>query len=159
MESYLNSCLDFAKKCSINNVFCILRLWNVGGLENENQKILDTIASRFTDNWQKTERGYRIADRVFIEWDSHFHWPDLNNDIYEENRYCLGAKDQIGILADGTVVPCCLDSDGIINLGNIFDADFEDIYNSERYQKIITQFRQRKACEELCKHCGYSKRF
>lgn len=159
IHSYISSCLNFAKKCSEKKVFCILRLWNQGGLENENENIINMIKEEFGGEWIKTERGFRIADRVFIEWDKYFEWPDLKNGICNQSCYCLGAKDQVGILTDGTVVPCCLDSDGVVNLGNIFKQDFIEIYNSKRYQRIINEFNKRRASEELCVHCGYAQRF
>ncbi len=159
MESYISSCLDFAQKCSEQKIFCVLRLWNLGGLENENGKILNDIKNKFANEWLETDKGYRIADRVFLEWDKYFEWPDVNNKICNQSCYCLGAKDQVGILADGTVVPCCLDSEGVVNLGNIFKQPFIDIYNSQRYKTIIKEFEKRKAAENLCRHCGYAQRF
>lgn len=159
MESYILSCLNFAKKCGENGIFCVLRLWNRGGLENDNGEIIRIIRSFFGSQWTETRKGYRIADRVFLEWDNYFEWPDVNNSIFNESCYCLGVKDQIGILADGRVVPCCLDSEGVVTLGNIFTEDFHEIYNSKRCKEILKGFEKRVATEELCKHCGYAERF
>ena len=82
-----------------------------------------------------------------------------NAEIRGNKYFCYGLKDQFGILADGTVVPCCLDSDGIINLGNIFHEDIESILNSQRAQDIADGFKCGKATEDLCKKCGYAQRF
>ena len=159
IDSYILSCLDFAKKCSKNNIFCVLRLWNLGGLDEENNHIMSIIKREFPEPWVSTRKGYRIANMMFIEWDDYFEWPDINNNIYHENCSCLGVSDQIGILCDGTVVPCCLDSEGVVNLGNIFNSSFEAIYNSERTRNIINGFKKRHAVEQLCRHCGYCTRF
>ena len=72
---------------------------------------------------------------------------------------CHGLGDHFGILCDGTVVPCCLDSDGMISLGNIFQEELSDILSSPRAKAIADGFRQRKAVESLCRRCGYATRF
>ena len=83
----------------------------------------------------------------------------INNEIFSEYGTCKGAKRQLAILVDGTVVPCCLDNDGIINLGNIFKSSIEDILNSDRYKNIVNGFNNNKLVEDLCKKCGYRNRF
>ena len=79
--------------------------------------------------------------------------------IINEFGTCYGLRRQLGILVDGTVVPCCLDQDGIINLGNIFNEDLENIVSSDRAKEIVTNFRNNKLKEDLCKRCGYIKKF
>ena len=80
-----------------------------------------------------------------------FSWPDSNISLISQDIFCYGLRDQIGILVDGTVVPCCLDSEGSINLGNIFEEDLQSIIESERAKKIYDGFSRRKAVEDLCK--------
>ena len=63
------------------------------------------------------------------------------------------------MLADGTVVPCCLDHEGDIALGNIFEGSMEEILASERASAIYEGFRDHRATEELCRKCGYARRF
>ena len=88
-----------------------------------------------------------------------FNWPDINIDIISERGTCLGLKKQIAILVDGTIVPCCLDNEGNINLGNIFRDNFNDVINSKRSRNIINGFNNNKIVEDLCKRCGYRTRF
>lgn len=83
----------------------------------------------------------------------------MDNKYYNDFGHCYGLKTHIGILSDGSVVPCCLDSSGIVNLGNIFVEDIEYILSSERVQNIITFFNSNKATEELCKHCSFKEKF
>lgn len=71
----------------------------------------------------------------------------------------LWLRNQVAILVDGTVVPCCLDGEGIISLGNINEIDFSKIIDSERANNILDGFSRREAVEELCKKCGYRKKF
>lgn len=102
----------------------------------------------------------KILDRLHINIASEFDWPDLSGSYYEEKGTCLGLKSHVAILCDGTVVPCCLDGNGIIALGNVLDTDFSRIINSERAARITKEFSShRKACEELCRHCSYKERF
>ena len=77
------------------------------------------------------------------------------NNYYNEFGKCLGLRDHIGILSDGTIIPCCLDSRGVINLGNIYKDNIDDIYNSKRVNDMINNFRNNKKCEELCRHCSF----
>ena len=81
------------------------------------------------------------------------------NKYYNEMGYGYGLKDQLGILVDGTIVICCLDGEGITNLGNIFTDDLNTILNSERVERIIKGFQNRKVVEELCKHCSFKDKF
>lgn len=87
-----------------------------------------------------------------------FKWPSLQVEELGERVFCYGLRDQVGILVDGTVVPCCLDSDGSIALGNIFDNTLEEILSSKRAIDIYNGFSGRKAVEELCKKCGFINR-
>lgn len=102
----------------------------------------------------------KVLDRLHINIASEFDWPDLANPYYEEKGTCQGLKSHLAILCDGTIVPCCLDGNGVISLGNVLESPFCDIINSERASTIYREFNMhRKACEELCKHCSYKERF
>ncbi|MBQ6119768.1 MAG: SPASM domain-containing protein, partial [Clostridia bacterium] len=93
-----------------------------------------------------------------LEYGEKFDWPDLT--APERNaRFCMGLRDQIGVLWEGTVVPCCLDAEGAIPLGNIFTDDLSDILTSPRAKAIYDGFSQGRAVEPLCRRCGYAERF
>lgn len=77
----------------------------------------------------------------------------------KERAFCRGLRDQIAILVDGTLVPCCLDNDGEINLGNIFESELDEILVSERARNIYNGFSEGKTIEPLCRKCSYRKRF
>lgn len=104
-------------------------------------------------------RGIKLTDRVYISRDYEFTWPSLMEEEDEGKGFCYGLRSHAGILSDGTVIPCCLDGDGIINLGNIKENSFYEIINSPRAKAIYEGFSNRKAVEELCKKCGYRKKF
>lgn len=94
-----------------------------------------------------------------MEHGERFDWPDLTATDYGDCGFCYGLKDQFGVLCDGTVVPCCLDSDGVLALGNLFASPLEEILNSPRASAMREGFARRKAVEPLCRRCGYAQRF
>ena len=104
----------------------------------------------------KNEKNIKINPHIYVDKDNEFIWPSINN--HKSCGYCHALKTHIGILVDGTVVPCCLDSDGIINLGNIFTNTLEEIINSPKYQKLKKSFQDRNPSEELCKSCTFKER-
>ena len=159
---YLKKCVAFAKKAAESGCFVALRLWNLG-TDADNSHILEFLHQSFPKEWYNRRGGssQRIADRIFLEWGEHFEWPDpsLPECDLKADRFCHGLRDQIGILVDGTVVPCCLDSDGNIFLGNLFESTLEEILNSPRAKAIYDGFSRRRAVEPLCRRCGYASRF
>ena len=142
-----------------NKKIVVLRLWNNGGKDSMNDEILNVLENYFEKPWVEERNGTRIGEKIYIQFGDKFAWPTLENNIINENVFCYGLRDQIGILADGTVVPCCLDNNGEINLGNIFEKDLEEIINSPKAQKIYNGFSNRTAQEELCKRCSFVRKF
>ena len=96
----------------------------------------------------------KLGNNLYLNKDYEFIWPSFNNSL-DNDGFCYGLKTHIGILSDGTVVPCCLDSEGIVNLGNIFLEDLETILTKERTKKIINGFKNNKRIESLCRHCSF----
>lgn len=151
IDDYLSNIFNCASRLS-NTIFSY-RIW----LDSDySTYILDSIS-----NFYKVSFDYssfdkvKIFDNVFFSQFHEFIWPDLNNDYYSEKGKCYGLIDHIGILCDGTIVPCCLDSLGSISLGNIFSSDLDVILKSDRVIKMINGFKKGVKCEELCKHCSF----
>ena len=113
----------------------------------------------FPGDWVQERHGIRIAHRTYLEYGDKFDWPDLAAPENEGTSFCYGLRDQIGVLCDGTVVPCCLDHEGDIPLGNLHHQTMEEILESPRARAIYEGFSQGKAAEELCRRCGYAQRF
>ncbi len=168
LQEYIADVTDFVKEASQKGVICELRLWNgeSDGIEannNLNSHILKMIERAINIDFSlqaAMEQGnnIKLQDKLFLQFAQKFEWPDMDREIIDEGVFCYGLRDQFGILVDGTVVPCCLDNEGNISLGNIFAESLEQILNSERSQKIYNGFTARTAVEELCKKCGYAKR-
>ena len=157
-EDYLSGCFTFGKAAEGKKLIAY-RLWNQGGQDEKNEEILDTMAKFFPEPWAQERRGTRIGERVYLEYGDKFDWPDLSAADGGEGVFCHGLRDQLGILCDGTVVPCCLDHEGDIALGNLFTQSMEEILESPRAKAIYDGFSHRKAAEELCRKCGYARRF
>lgn len=161
-DGYLVSCVDFAKKVALRGCFVALRLWNLG-TDTDNSQVLDFLHKSFPGEWESRRGGasQRLSTKIFLEWGEHFEWPDpsLPECDPDSDLFCYGIREQIGILADGTVVPCCLDSDGNIPLGNLFESSLESILSAERAKSIYDGFSHRRGVESLCRKCGYAKRF
>jgi len=157
-EEYLHQCFAFGKAAE-GKVLISYRLWNSGGAEALNAQILSTLAQYFPGNWVQERRGTRIGERVYLEHGDKFDWPDLTAADGGEQVFCYGLRDQLGVLCDGTVVPCCLDHEGDISLGNLFEQEMSDILKTPRAKAIYEGFSNRKAAEPLCRRCGYARRF
>lgn len=170
-EEYINNILAFIKEARSNSdLITSMRLWNleensVSNYERKrNNEILEIIEREFNLPYKIQEmvqpgRGIKIADKVYLNQEYLFQWPDLSQDEDNGLGFCYGLRNQVAILVDGTVIPCCLDGEGVINLGNIETNHFSDIIESERASKIFEGFSNRVAVEELCRKCGYRKRF
>ena len=158
-DVYLEQAFQFGQAAT-GKKLVTFRLWNQGGLDSRNEDILTVMHRFFPEPWVQERRGIRLGDRVYLEYGDKFDWPDLRAEDGGEAVFCYGLRDdQLGVLCDGTVVPCCLDHDGDLALGNLFIQQMEDILDSERAKAIYQGFSNRKAPEPLCRRCGYARRF
>ena len=170
-QTYIENILRFTKEAMEKTKMIVsLRLWNLNKSNEsileirKNNTILESIEDFFNlpdkiDETASMNRGIKISDRVYINQAQKFKWPDLNEEEINESGFCYALRDQAAILVDGTVVPCCLDHEGVIKLGNIHYSSFSEIIDSERANNIINGFSKRHVVEELCKKCGYIKKF
>ena len=157
--SYLDGCMDFADTASKAGVLVVFRLWNQGHDGGRNIDIVERMKARFPEPWRWDERGGHIRKHFHLEYGDRFQWPDMAAEDWGNQVFCYGLKDHFAILCDGRVVPCCLDREGAITLGNIFAQDVEEILQSPRALAMRKGFSCRKASEELCRKCGYARRF
>lgn len=164
LDRYLGQCIRFARDASAAGKRCVLRLWNLDGADTQgancrNGEILTALEESFPRPWKAGRRGTTLAPSIFLEWGEKFDWPDLAAPETIRPSFCYGLRDQVGILWDGTVVPCCLDHEGNISLGNLYRQTLAEILDSPRARAIYDGFSQGRAQEELCRRCGFSKRF
>lgn len=141
-----------------------LRLWNSveNCINSDNEFIRDFVLEKYNVDIfsvQNINNGHKLGEKLLLLYANAFKWPEENTLDYKGNAFCQGLRNQIGILVDGTVVPCCLDNNGSIALGNIFDTSLEEILETQKAKELYDGFSNHKAVMELCKHCEYRTRF
>lgn len=152
LNKYLDNIFDSIDELIKNGTYISLRMW----IRNKyNNDMLKYINERYNININEQVDNITIKDRLFINNFHEFIWPDLNNNYYNEIGTCYALKDHIGILVDGTIVPCCLDTKGIIDLGNIYKDSIDNIMKQDRIVNMINNFKNNRKCEELCRHCKF----
>ena len=174
LDQYLSHLVDFSLRAEVErpDMYINFRLWNKGSKEDtllDNRNYLDFIENAFASKISnKVDVGFRksmhLRNRIYIHFDSRFEWPKLDQPIRSQKGFCYGLRNHFGIHADGTVVPCCLDKEAVLNLGKV-DANKESALSvlnalkSERARKIRDGFSQFRLTEELCQRCDFIKRF
>ena len=170
LEDYLADILHFCRAASQQTgIYCVLRLWNKDSalLKAQNQRNVDIFAQVRAffeldfDPAQALEQklSVQIYPRVYLETAEKFAWPDPERDDPANSVFCHGLRDQFGVLVDGTVVPCCLDAEGVINLGNVYAQPLAEILSSPRARALYDGFSRRVPSEEFCRRCGYAQRY
>ena len=165
-DNYLEDVLE-ASNYILNNSDIIIsyRLWNINSLEENdvNNQIFEYFSRKYDMPNLKEEAKknlfVKLEENCFINQDFEFKWPDMNDDIRSTSGKCWGLKKQIAILVAGDVVPCCLDQNGVIKLGNIYDEPLEKIINSDLAIRVRNGFDENKLVHPLCQRCEYIQKF
>ncbi len=169
-EKYLGDILDFVRAAREYNTIISYRLWNLQKehvtdiAARRNRETLEILENEYNLDYRIEEKvqpgkGVKIANNIYLNQDHEFRWPSLLEPEDEGKGFCHALRSQAAILVDGTVVPCCLDGEGVINLGNVNEKSFTDIVQGERANNIVDGFSRREAVEELCRKCGYRQKF
>ncbi|MGE8004774.1 radical SAM/SPASM domain-containing protein [Lysinibacillus sp. NPDC093216] len=169
-EKYLGDILDFVRASRDYKTIISYRLWNLQKdsvtdiAARRNRETLEILENEYNLDYRIEEKvqpgkGVKIANNIYLNQDHEFKWPSLLEPEDEGKGFCHALRSQAAILVDGTVVPCCLDGEGVINLGNVNEKSFTDIVQGERANNIIDGFSRREAVEELCRKCGYRQKF
>jgi len=167
-EEYLRDVALFAIAATGKGLFCELRMWNLGANGIDNEGIFTPLCRLLgLDNAAQEAARIKICEsgnttlipRLFLGKAARFAWPSMTEPRTEQPIFCHGLRNQVAVLCDGTVVPCCLDSRGDIALGNIYQTPLEQILSGERAQALYKGFSVRQPSEELCRRCGYATRF
>lgn len=155
-ENYLEDIMSSVNELSS---YISYRFWTLDNnkMDTKTKKYIEILKETYNIN--KIYDGVKLKDKVYLSLDNKFTWPSVNNNYYNDKGTCLGGKSQLAILSDGTVSICCLDAEGISNLGNILDTSMEEILNSDKYKKTIQEFNNNKSYLEICKYCSYKAKF
>lgn len=175
LSEYMDQVMRFSTQAAEKGTCMVLRLWNQGGMDRENEEVMRLIEKYVPKPWKERPDGFRLCDNLYLEFDRKFEWPggggraasDESDGKQEESDgkleaspskskqeyFCKALIKQIGVLSDGSLVPCCLDHDGDVILGNLFHQSLEEILASPRAQALVEGFRHHAATEPLCQSC------
>lgn len=175
LSEYMDQVMRFSTQAAGKETCMVLRLWNQGGMDRENEEVMRLIEKYVPKPWKERPDGFRLCDNLYLEFDRKFEWPggggkaasDDSDGKQEESDgkleaspskskqeyFCKALIKQIGVLSDGSLVPCCLDHDGDVILGNLFHQSLEEILASPRAQALVEGFRHHAATETLCQSC------
>lgn len=175
LSEYMDQVMRFSTQAAGKGTCMVLRLWNQGGMDRENEEVMRLIEKYVPKPWKERPDGFRLYDNLYLEFDRKFEWPggggkaasDDSDGKQEESDgkleaspskskqeyFCKALIKQIGVLSDGSLVPCCLDHDGDVILGNLFHQSLEEILASPRAQALVEGFRHHAATEPLCQSC------
>lgn len=170
-KKYLSGIFAFIRAATAATpLFISLRLWNTpettsGTADSSpNSLILKELAEFFAlpgplPATLTPGQGIPLAPRVFLSQYARFTWPHAPAPDLGEHGFCRGLRDHVAILVDGTVVPCCLDAEADIALGNILQLSLDEILASPRAQLLYKGFSQRRLVEPLCRRCTFRQSF
>ena len=153
LSTYMEEVMTFATQAAAKGTCIVLRLWNQGGRDKENEQVMDYIAQYVPKPWKERPDGFRLCDNLYLEFDRKFEWPSVEPTPDKREVFCKALIKQIGVLSDGSLVPCCLDHNGDVILGNLFTQSLEEILSSPRAQAMIEGFKHHTATEALCQNC------
>ena len=161
-KRYFDELFDSVEKITReNSCYISYRLWNLDNINKYEKdiEILNYLKAYYDipNLLQLIENKdfLKIKDKKYINLDTIYEWPSLKKKTISTKGKCYGLTNQIAILVDGTVVPCCLDQNGDINLGNIFEEDLDKILNSKLAIEIENGFKNGNLVHKLCQKCGF----
>ena len=179
LDSYMDEVMRFSTEAAKHGTCIVLRLWNQGGRDLENEEVMRLIEKYVPKPWTERSDGFRLCDNLYLEFDRKFSWPDADKgksvdankakpvggneeadasgsngaSPAKKQLFCKALLKQIGVLSDGSLVPCCLDHDGDVVLGNLLHQSLEEILASPRAQALVEGFKHHAATETLCQNC------
>ena len=163
-STYIRDCAECAETLGDRGVIVALRLWNgdnpkavTPALNEGNEQVLALLRARFPDEWTPNRRGKRIGNGVYLEWGEKFDWPATDGSVpdYGPRAHCFAMKDHVAILSDGRVLPCCIDADGLMPLGDLNRAPLAEILQAPPARSFLAALADNKLDYPLCRHCNF----
>lgn len=169
LENILLFCQRAAKERK--DLYINLRLWNQKSKEEKEIKKLNTfllskIGEKFplpperSLQFSPGRKSKHLTGRIYLNMDTFFQWPETEKELIKARGFCHGLRDQFGVLCDGTLVPCCLDTEGKVSLGNIHEEkSLQELLASPLAEKIRKGFEKGVAEHPFCQKCSFRTRF
>ena len=165
---YARRILDFARQALTErpDLYVNLRLWDLAeptALSSENAALRRLIETEFAVALDgvdvRRKKRHPLAGRVAVNFDSRFTWPSPQLPRRTDQGFCHGLGNHFGVHADGTVVPCCLDKEAVLALGNCASDPLAEVLEGPRATKIRDGFQRGELVEDLCRRCPFVARF
>lgn len=160
-RNYLDQMIDFSIFAS-ESIYVSLRLWNTTNTKSREfiEIATDTIYNRFQIRIdelfiKRKSNGVKLSDRIFFHSSPRFEWPDTESESKYTYKTCYALRDHIAVLSDGSVVPCCLDADANLKLGNLYSEDLNQILSNPRGLRMKEGFERHQIVEKFCSTCGF----
>lgn len=168
-ETYIQRIFSFTRRAlgSRPELYVNFRLWNLSTADKEdltNEALLKKIEEAFSLEINRRvdprlRKSKKLTGRLYLHYDTRFEWPDPQGPVIREEGSCQGGRTHLGIHADGTLVPCCLDKEARIPLGNVKETPFPQLLENDRYRNLRQGFENGQLTEDLCRRCQYATRF
>ena len=167
MDTYLEKIFRFIQRAlKVRPLQFCLRLWNLTQVldDKANDYVLRCLEKEFNLRYILEDKltpcnGIKLAENIFLNQAERFDWPSLESDFVSRKGFCYGLREQVAFLVDGSLVPCCLDGEGVVNFGNIKTQDFEDIMKDKRASAFNEGFSKKEIVEDFCQRCSFRTRF
>jgi radical SAM protein with 4Fe4S-binding SPASM domain len=168
-ETYIQKIFSFTRRALATRpeLYVNFRLWNLSSADKEdltNESLLKKIEEAFSLEINRRvdprlRKSKKLTGRLYLHYDTRFEWPNPLSPVIREQGSCQGGRTHLGIHADGTLVPCCLDKEARINLGNVKSTPLTELLQNSRYRQLRRGFENGQLTEDLCRRCQYATRF
>ncbi len=170
VSAYMERVFQFTRTAlaSRPDLYINLRVWDLEDpttMNDTNAAIRQHLQQEFSIDLSalkvdiRRRKNVPLQGRIYLHFDSRFIWPSPQLPIRGTRGFCHGLSNHFGIHADGTVVPCCLDKEAVINLGNALEQNLTEILSSSRAESMRQGFAKGELREELCQRCPFIERF
>jgi radical SAM protein with 4Fe4S-binding SPASM domain len=168
-KTYFAKILQFCSLAELQrpDLYVNFRFWNLqpNEIQNEiNEFFLTTIEKTYSVEINRRvdpafNKSKKVRGRLYLHFDSRFEWPNKNGEILQTQGTCWGARSQLAIHANGLVVPCCLDKEADVVLGDLTAETFQQVLQSNAYVSIKEGFEKNELRADLCRRCSFRQRF
>jgi radical SAM protein with 4Fe4S-binding SPASM domain len=166
LGDYLKPILEFCDKAN-PDFYINLRLWNLQKTnfqKDQNLRVFDILNRHFNVEMNenvdvKMNKSKKIQGKTYVHFDTEFIWPSPDQPFRSKEGSCYGLRKQLAVHANGDVVPCCLDKETVLKIGNAHQNTLKEIIKSDRAVAIKKGFEQNQLIEDLCQKCQYAERF
>ena len=143
-----------------NTNFINLRLWNLDQnfcSPEQNKEIYEFLEQNFELKLDLNTQKNRLSSKIFLHLDKRFEWASLENKNSHTQGSCHALTKQLGVLSNGKLVPCCMDTKAELSLGSLFECSLDELLNTQRAIKMKEGFKKGILVEKLCQKCEFHK--